>query len=401
MKVLGPWIAFGAYWGVWGASVPAIRDQAGVDDGRLGVALLLIGFGAMPAMAFTGRAVDRYGPRVAALTILLLGLAGVALALGARGYAGLAAGLLLVGAVSGMADVAINALSAEAQQSTGRPVIARSHATFSAAVVGASVLTGLLGAAGAPVVLPFAVVLAVAVAAGYVVIRGSGPISAGPISAGPVSTGPVSAEAGGVCGPGLSRALPFLPLILIGMVAALGFAVENAHQSWSAVFLHDILKAGTGLSAAAPAVFAGVTSVTRFAIGDLGSRRPAALLITGATAAAAGTLTVALAGQLAVALAGLAVAAAGTAVLYPTLIGAVLAEVHETHRGRATSRVATTAYLGFLAGPVYVGLIAGHSGLRAALCAVAVLAAMFALLAPPAVRHSRRRLTATPAEVRA
>jgi hypothetical protein len=48
--------AFGAFWGVWGASVPRVQDQAGVSDGELGLALLFVGAGALPAMLLVGRA---------------------------------------------------------------------------------------------------------------------------------------------------------------------------------------------------------------------------------------------------------------------------------------------------------------------------------------------------------
>src|SRR5919204_6965893 len=57
--------AFGSFWGVWGASVPRVQHQAGVGDGRLGVALLFVGAGALPAMLLAGRALDRWGLRVA------------------------------------------------------------------------------------------------------------------------------------------------------------------------------------------------------------------------------------------------------------------------------------------------------------------------------------------------
>lgn len=46
---------FGALWGVWGASIPAILDAAGVSEGQLGTALLFIGAGALPAMGVVGR----------------------------------------------------------------------------------------------------------------------------------------------------------------------------------------------------------------------------------------------------------------------------------------------------------------------------------------------------------
>ena len=63
--------AFGAFWGVWGASVPRVQDQAGVSDGELGLALLFVGAGALPAMLLVGRALDRWGLPVAALVISL------------------------------------------------------------------------------------------------------------------------------------------------------------------------------------------------------------------------------------------------------------------------------------------------------------------------------------------
>jgi MFS family permease len=92
-----------------------------------------------------------------------------------------------------------------------------------------------------------------------------------------------------------------------------------------------------------------------------------------------------------VALAGLAVAAAGTAVLFPMLLSAATADVDETARGAATSVVSTVSYLGFLAGPVYVGGWAAATGLPGAMLAVAGLAAVLALLAGPGLTWSARR----------
>jgi MFS family permease len=98
-----------------------------------------------------------------------------------------------------------------------------------------------------------------------------------------------------------------------------------------------------------------------------------------------------------IALAGLAVAAAGTAVLYPTLVGLVAGQADEAVRGAATSVVTTVAYLGFLAGPVYVGRWAAAVGLPGAMLAVAALAAGLALLTWPALRT----ITRTPSAERA
>jgi MFS family permease len=179
------------------------------------------------------------------------------------------------------------------------------------------------------------------------------------------------------------------PLLIIGGLGAVAFAVENAHQTWSAVYLGDVLSAGPALAAAGPAIFAAVVALTRFAVAPLGNAYATAVLIAGAAAAAAGTAVVAAAPNVPTALTGLGLAAAGTAVLYPTLLALVAGQVDETVRGAATSVVATVAYLGFLAGPVYVGRWAAALGLSGAMAAVAAVAGGLAVLTWPALRATR------------
>ncbi|MDP1803755.1 MAG: hypothetical protein Q8K72_01175 [Acidimicrobiales bacterium] len=43
-----------SWWGGWGALLPAVQRSADVDDGRLGIALLLVGVGALGSMRVTG-----------------------------------------------------------------------------------------------------------------------------------------------------------------------------------------------------------------------------------------------------------------------------------------------------------------------------------------------------------
>ena len=83
---------------------------------------------------------------------------------------------------------------------------------------------------------------------------------------------------------------------------------------------------------------------------------------------------------------GLIVAGAGTAVLFPTLLGIVSRNVDEARRGRATSVVTVVSYMGFLLGPVYVGLWADTTDLRGAMIAVAALAAALFMLTPMLLR---------------
>ena len=181
------------------------------------------------------------------------------------------------------------------------------------------------------------------------------------------------------------------PLLVLGGLGALAFAVENAHQSWSALYLESELGARPAVAAAGPAVFAAVVAVTRIASASLAARRPAAVIVAGSGLAAAGTAVVAGAGDVPAGLAGLALAAAGIATLFPTLMNVLATTAPDERRGAATSVVTTVAYLGFIAGPVYVGTWAGAVGLPGAMLAVAGLAAALALLAAPSLGASASR----------
>lgn len=353
--------AFGGLWGAWGASLPAIRDQAELSPGQLGTALLFIAAGALPAMLVAGRAVDRWPGRTTAALLALLGFSGILVAVAAHGLLALMITLSLLGAASGAVGVAINTAAGSAQRARGGPVIARANAVFSVGVVAASLLAGGALAAGLPVVTPFA-----AVAAGTLIIGGR-----------LLSMPDRPAEHRQTA----LRCVRLTPLLVIGALGALAFAVENAHQSWSAIYLNDVLGATPATAAVGPAIFAGVVALTRFLVGPLANRRPTLVLVGGALVAAVGTTLVAGASTLVVAVSGLVVAAGGTAVLFPTLLVVVTARVPDTVRGVATAAVSVVAYLGFLAGPVYVGAWAEAAGLPGAMLAVAGLAALLALLA--------------------
>src|SRR5680860_333604 len=145
--------SFGSFWGAWGASVPRLRMQADVDDGQLGLALLFIGAGALPAMLVTGRALDRWGLRFAVAAIVALGLAGFGVSLTAHGFVALCVGLAVVGLASGATDVAMNSIAGRAEQASGASIIIRSGGVFSSFVVLSSIATGLSSWMGAPVFL--------------------------------------------------------------------------------------------------------------------------------------------------------------------------------------------------------------------------------------------------------
>jgi predicted MFS family arabinose efflux permease len=362
LRVLGGFAAFGAFWGAWGAALPAVQDHAQVDDGQLGVALLFIGAGALLSMRLAGSVLDRWG--APALPAALGAFAAAALLPGlATSAVALCAALLVLGAASGAVDVAINAEGVRSEAASERPVLSLAHGTFSACVVIGSLATGALRAAGAGAELVLAVVGAAVALAALALLA-------------------APAAGGGIGRPDASLRHVPRALLVLGGLCALAFFVENAWQSWGAVHMESDLDASPALAALAPALFAGSAAAARFGgHGVAGRIRETTLLRAGAVVGAAGTLLAALAPVAGLALLGVAVAGAGISICAPILFSLAGRGADERVRGAAVSIVTTIAYLGFLVGPAVVGLLADATTLTASLAFVAVVGLLLAALA--------------------
>ncbi|WP_235945696.1 MFS transporter [Metallococcus carri] len=303
--------------------------------------------------------------------------------------------MLLVGASSGAADVAINALAGRAEHVSDRPLITRSAGLFSVGVVLASLGTGALLGAGLSLIAVFGVVAAAILALALTTHLTSAPLHLPPHD---------SAAETDDHNPRVPPTNSIAPLLAVGLIAALAYAVENAHQSWGAVMLTDVFRASPQVAAAAPAAFAATAAVARLTLAPLSRSHPTAILLGGGTLAAAGSVVLATAPSVAVALVGLVLAALGTATLFPTLLSRSLRGVAPAQHGRATSTIGATAYLGFLLGPAYVGALTEVSDLRGALLGVAALALLFTLAATPisawAAGHRRMPGRRSPARAR-
>jgi MFS family permease len=356
--------ALGIFWGVWGAAVPAVQRQTGANDGELGLALVLVGLGALVSMRATGVLGDRFGPRLTPIAVGAFGLAGV--------LPGLAASppqlyvcLLVVGATSGAMDVAINADAVREEVRSAKPLLNLAHACFSAAVLVASLATGLLRSAGAGPELVFGLAAAIVVLAAIAMRPGS------------AETWEPGAD---VDPPRFFERIPAW-LLVLGILGALAYWIEGTWQDWGALHLERTLGAPPAVSALGPALFAGSMTAGRLAgnslLGRWAERR---LLVIGALVAAVGTAVAALTSSAAIALVGIVLAGAGCSVLAPTIIGVAGRAAASRERATVVGSLTTLMYLGFLVGPAAVGGLADLATLRISLTAVAGLALLLALL---------------------
>ena len=371
MRVLSPrtralvgFAALGVFWGSWGAALPAVQRRSGASDAELGLALLLVAFGALISMRASGVVIDRLGPRFTPAAVGVFGVSGVL-----PGLAGapleLSVVLFVLGATSGAMDVAINADAVHAEESSGRPLLNLAHAFFSGAVVCSSLATGLLRWQGAEPVAVFALAGIVVVLAAFA-MRTESTRSWTPA--------PVEER------PRLLQRVPIW-LLTLGLLGAVAYWVENTWQSWGAVHLERTLDAEPVVSALGPAIFATAMTIGRVTVhrfSHLWAER--AILVAGAIVAGIGTALAAAAPVVPVALTGIVVAGAGCSVCGPTIVSIVGRAAAPHERATAIGSLTTIMYLGFLVGPAAVGGVAELTTLRISIGVVAALAFVLALL---------------------
>lgn len=357
--------AMGIFWGAWHALVPDVKIAVGADDGALGLALLCVALGAVPAMVLGGRLVDRIEPGLLPATVLAFGVAAVL-----PGLAGspveLGAALFVLGLASGMMDVVMNARIGAIEAATGVRAMHMAHALFAVVYLVVALGTGAArdAALDPPVILTS--VGAAIVALGLVTARlGREDRIARP------DLDDVTPDADG-----LVRRRIDGPVLLLGIIAFAAFLSENGWQSWSALFLERTFEVDPWLGSMGPAVVGTALAVGRFGGQALAMKVSDAALIAGAAIVAiAGGTAMALAPSPIVVFASLFVAAAGASVIAPSALSLAGRTAEPRRRGAAVATVGVIAYTGFFVGPAMLGFVADAAGLRTALGMIAVVLA--------------------------
>jgi MFS family permease len=353
--------------GVWLARIPAVKQNLGLSDGLLGVALLAAPVALVIIAAFADRLIDRFGSArptvVGAVAISLLPVAfGLAGSLGV-----LMAALFGYGLAGGLMDVAMNAQAVRVERGYRRPMINSFHACYSFGGLAGALLGGLFAWAGAGPALTFAAVgvplAVVAVLARRGLLCGPEARDRPPPAGQPAPAGQPEPQAGTRA----RRRGTALRIAVLGLLALCSLLGEGAAGGWSAVYLRDNLGTSAAFAALGYAAFS-VTMATGRLFGDrLAARFGPAWLVSGCGLLAAIGLAVALVtASPAAGLAGFALFGAGLSSTFPQLLS-VAGNVQTSRSGTGIARVAGAGYLGLLSGPVLIGGAASLVGLRLAL----------------------------------
>jgi predicted MFS family arabinose efflux permease len=353
----------GALFATWGVHVPSVKAHYGLGERSLAIAMLASGAGAVLALLQAGRVLARHAPRRVVPVMAVICVAAIGSLLSTSHYALLLALMLVYGMAAAIFDVAINDEATAIEQQAGRPLMSGFHGMFS--------LGGMVGAA-AWSVLAGAGVSATGHLVGAAAVLGLLALAASPFMLRQVRE--PHAE-------GAPLSLPRGPLVLLGLMAALGLVGEGAMYDWSVLYLRQDLAAPAGMASLGYASFSGAMAAGRFGGDWVRARvRPATLLRASGLLAATGMALALAVPHPAAALAGFALVGLGFANIVPVLFSAA-GQLPGIAAAHGIAAVSSMGYLGMMAGPPLIGFIAQARSLAAGLLVVIFFAVVVAALA--------------------
>lgn len=356
---------------------PEIKADLGIGNAAYGLAVAAFPAGAIAAGLAAGVLVRRLGSaRVAVAGTLLTGAGALAAGL-ADSVAAFAAALFLAGAMDAITDVAQNAHGLRVQRRYGRSIINSLHAIWSVgAVTGGAMAAGAiaLDLTRGQHLLVSGVLFGIAACAA---LRHCLPGPDTEPAAEDDTTGHDTSRDRNTAAP--RRVVHVLAALVL--IATAGTLVEDAGNSWAALYLSDSLHASATLAASGFIALVGAQFVGRL-IGDrlvdrFGQRQVAR---AGGLIAAAGMGLALAVPTVPGTVLGFAAAGFGVA----TLVPAAMHEADELPGLRPGSGLTIVSWLmrlGFLLSPPVVGLVADAAGLRTGLLVVPLAGLLVLLLA--------------------
>jgi MFS family permease len=362
--------------------LPAIKAGLDLSNAELGLAIAAMPIGGLIAGGFAGALIHRVGSGRLTVGIqvvygLLLVLVGLA-----PSWPALAATFLVLGAFDATADASMNAHGVLVQNRYGRSIMQAFHGFWSAGTLVGGATGALAAGAGIPVpihLLGAGIALAVVslVASTGLLDEHEGETAAAADEA-PITLGDA---------PRLLRLLA--PFALLGV---LGVMLEDAAQTWSSVYLVEVLGLAAGVAAVSFVLYTAAMTGGRLTNDRWVDRwGPATVARGGSLIAAAGLVLVVAAGPTgipALAFVGFIAVGIGASSQFPAMVNAA-ASLPSVPAAHGIAIVSWMARAGFVIAPALVGIAADAFGLSVAFLIPLAAALLVALLAPRLLAGSR------------
>lgn len=349
--VFGVFLVNGLMIGVWGGSMPGLRDRVHTDSTGVGLVLVSTGLAAICSMQVGGRISDRITPRLPTLISGFLMVAALLLGAFAPNYPVLLGTGVVLGIGNGTMDVAMNALAIDAEQASGRAVMSRFHAFFSlGGFLGAAIILFVSRLSGGDSVDPRDAVLLTAALAFVALV---GLWAATPAAPHAVAQEDASAAPDGASVPPQAW--------LLGVMALFFGFTEGTAIDWASIHVTDVahVSASTG---AAGLVAVSATMVVIRLLGDYLVTRYGRVAVVrfGAPVAVLGYAVTTLTSALPSIITGWLLVGLGVGMIAPQIYGIA----GHLGGGRVLALVTGCGYAAFLIGPALIGFVSAHIGIQ-------------------------------------
>ncbi len=243
----------GAVYGTFATRIPWLADHVHANPGLLGAALAAPAVGAIGAMPWGARAIHRYGGRTVMRVLLVAWCLSLILPALAPNVALLCVALLIYGATSGLADVAMNAQGVAVESAYGQSIMSGLHGLWSAGGLVASLVGVTMARHDIDGRLHFTLAAVGLAVVGWLACAGLAPNRL-------------------THDDSPAFAVPSRRILLIGLIGFCAVFAEGGSGDWSAVYLRNRAGADPGTAALAFTAFAFAMTAGRLA-GDQVVRR--------------------------------------------------------------------------------------------------------------------------------
>jgi predicted MFS family arabinose efflux permease len=346
------------------SNIALLKDALALSDAQLGKALGLQGLGtvifvvigSLVATRFGTRATMIFGALLLALAMQYVGFAG--------GFAAFVFAVFALGASNSFIDVSMNTHASLVERGVRAEIMPSFHAAYNFGGFAGAALAGyFIRTAGSPEMS----LLVAGIAMVAVLVLGWKPLG----NLRPEEEPAAHASAHDV----ERRAARFLKnpaILLLGGFVALALFVENAMNGWSGVYLSEVVRAEPAAAANAFAAFQLALAIGRL-FGSVAIRRFGAerVVIGGGVIAAAGVLLAVTVVAQWTAFVGFAAIGLGLANCTPMFFTRAAAAIPSSP-ALGIALVNTVGYLGYIGGPLALGLVSEQFGLKTAFLLVLV-----------------------------
>lgn len=345
----------GTCFATWASRIPSVQQQLGISDSLLGVVLFALPVGSMLSLLFSGALVTRFGSkRVAVNAVLLYSLLLPVIGL-SQSVPLLIASLVGFGIAGNMANIAINTQAVHVEAKYGKNIMASFHGLWSSAgFVAAGVGTFMIG-------------------------KGIVPLTHFAIMAGLVAFGVAACynylvpEERQVSASTKLFVKPDKALLQLGILAFCSMICEGAMFDWSGIYFQKVVKADKSIVGAGYTAFMCAMATGRFVADWVANylKFKKTIFFSGLLIATGLLIAVSFPAVLSVIL-GFLLVGFGVSSVIP-LIYSEAGKSKTIPPGMALTAVSSIGFLGFLAGPPMIGLVAGAFSLRISFLLIALI----------------------------